>query len=266
MRDHRRANRVEAACVSDPGLERAENQDSYLLDLDQALFIVSDGIGGHQAGEVASRAVVTVFADMLQRQLPSLMEGNDRQVEMAMREVVVEFNQRLRSESASRAGLQGMGATLILVWIRNMQSKAYLVSMGDSRIYLLRKEKLGQLTEDHTISAFLLKHGVITPEQALDHPGQHKLSRYIGMEGEVYPDVQTLRLHPGDRLLLCSDGLTNMVSDEEIREILLSAAQECSRQPQATCKALVQAAIQGGGADNITALVIDYLSTEIQSK
>ena len=266
MSAFRNANHLEAACVSDPGLERAENQDSYLLDLDQALFIVSDGIGGHQAGDVASRAVVTVFADMLKRQMAALLEANDRQVELALREVVVEFNRRLRSESASRAGLQGLGATLVLVWIRIMQSKAYLVSMGDSRIYLLRKEKLGQLTEDHTISAFLLKHGVITPEQALDHPGQHKLSRYIGMEGEVYPDVQTIGLHPGDRLLLCSDGLTNMVSDEEIQKILFSARQESSRLPQAACETLVQAAIHGGGTDNITALVIDYLSTEIQSK
>ena len=249
--------RIEAACASDPGRVRTENQDSYLMALDQALFIVSDGMGGHQAGEVASQAVVKVFSDLLQRRLQALAASNNRLIELVMREVVLEFNRSLRAGTIGRMGLQGMGATLALAWIRQKQATAHLASMGDSRIYLLRQEVLAQLTEDHTITAFLLKHGVITPAQALEHPGQHKLSRYIGMEGEVYPDVQSIQLHAGDRLLLCSDGLTNMLSDEQIQKLLMQIPHA-----QEACTALVQAANQAGGTDNITALVIDFHSTK----
>lgn len=251
---------LEAACISDPGRVRTENQDSYLMALDQALFIVSDGIGGHQAGEVASQAVVRVFSDMLQRRLQKLASANSRLIELVIREVVLEFNRSLRKEAASRLGLQGMGATLVLAWIRQEQATAHLANMGDSRIYLLRQDKLTQLTEDHTIATFLLRHGAITPAQALEHSGQHKLSRYIGMEGEVYPDVQTIQLQPEDRLLLCSDGLTNMLNDEQIHHLLSSNEQNRRLSPQAACQALVEAANQAGGTDNITAMVIDFLA------
>jgi len=256
MPGSRAVNRIEAACISDPGCVRPDNQDSYLMALDQALFIVSDGMGGHQAGEVASQAVVKILSDLLQRRLQTLTTSSSRLIELVIREVVLEFNRSMRKESAGRMGLQGMGATLVLVWIRQKQATAHLANMGDSRIYLLHKGKLAQLTEDHTITAFLLKHGVITPAQALEHPGQHQLSRYIGMEGEVYPDVQTVQLRPGDRLLLCSDGLTNMVSDEQIQKFL-----EQFPIPQKACTALIQSAKQAGGTDNITAMVIDFLST-----
>lgn len=259
MQDTRTAYRIKAACVSDPGLVRADNEDSYLIDLNQALFIVSDGMGGHQAGEVASQAVVKVLSDLLQQRLQALAASNNRLIELVIREVVLEFNRSLRNETAGKVGLQGMGATLVLVWIRQKQAVAHLANMGDSRIYLLHRRKLVQLSEDHTIAAFLLKHGVITPAQAQDHPGQHKLSRYIGMEGEVYPDVQSIHLHAGDRLLLCSDGLTNMLSDEQIQQTLALHPPGGSQGPQTACQALVQSANQAGGTDNITAMLIDFL-------
>jgi serine/threonine protein phosphatase PrpC len=254
------AIQIEAACVSDPGRKRTENEDRYLVALDQAMFIVSDGMGGQQAGEVASQAVVEVLSDLLQRRLLMLPTANNRLIELVIREVVLEFNRSLLKETSGRMGLQGMGATLALVWIRQKQAIAHLASMGDSRIYLLRQGKLALLTEDHTIAAFLLKHGVITPTQAQNHPGQHKLSRYIGMEGEVYPDVQSIRLHPGDRLLLCSDGLSNMVNDEQIQALLAQ-----NPHAQEACSALVQAANQAGGEDNITALVVNLSPMEFQS-
>jgi len=203
--------------------------------------------------------VVKVLSDLLQQRLQALVSSNNRLIELVIREVVLEFNRSLRNETAGKLGLQGMGATLVLAWIRQKQAIAHLANMGDSRIYLLRRRKLVQLTEDHTIAAFLLKHGVITPAQAQGHPGQHKLSRYIGMEGEVYPDVQSIHMHAGDRLLLCSDGLTNMLSDDQVQQILTSDPPGTSQVPQVACQALVQSANQAGGTDNITAMLVDFL-------
>jgi protein phosphatase len=144
-----------------------------------------------------------------------------------------------------------MGATVVLVLLRD--GKAYIVNMGDSRAYLYREHRLKQLTEDHSIVGILLRHGDITPEEAKKHPARGRLSRYVGMEGEVYPDVRTLAMKAGDRLLLCSDGLTNMVSDDEIALVL----KDCS-DLQSVCETLVKAANTAGGADNITVIVVDF--------
>jgi len=145
-----------------------------------------------------------------------------------------ELSQRLRSESKDQVGLHGMGATVAMAWFRSEQRVAHLAHMGDSRIYLYRQDNLKQLTEDHSVVAILLRHKDITPEEALGHPARGRLSRYVGMDEEVYPDVQTINLQVGDRFLLCSDGLTGMVSDKLIAHLL-----QANVDLQVACKALV---------------------------
>ncbi len=243
---------VQAACVSDVGRVRQQNEDQCLVALEHNLFIVSDGIGGHQAGEVASKAVVTVLPLMIEQRVARIQTPPSTEaMEFALRDAIVELSQRLRAESAGRIGLQGMGATVAVAWLRG--SLAHLAHMGDSRIYLFRQERLVQLTEDHSVIALLLRHGEITPEEAQTHPARGRLSRYVGMEGEVYPDVKTVQLQGGDRLLLCSDGLTNMVPDGQIVQIV-----QVNAEVEAACKGLVDAANKAGGTDNITALVVNF--------
>ena len=249
---------VRAASATDRGRVRRNNEDSCLVALEQKLFIVSDGMGGHQAGEIASRAVVSVLPKMVEQRLAGVSSPRARVIELALREAVVGLSRRLREQSAGHVGLKGMGATVVLAWLRGSEGMAHLAHMGDSRIYLFRQYRLTQLTEDHSVVALLVKHAEITPEEAREHPARGRLSRYVGMEGDVYPDVRTVNLQDGDRVLLCTDGLTDMVPDEQIAVLL-----RASPDPEATCQALVAAANTAGGRDNVSAIVI-YIAAASQ--
>jgi PPM family protein phosphatase len=240
-----------AASFTSIGRVRQKNQDSVLILQEQQLYIVSDGMGGHQAGEIASHAVISVLPELLAQQIAPLRAPTIQAVELILRDTVVTLSQNLRAQSATNPDLAGMGATLVMVWVRG--NLAHLVNMGDSRIYLLRDGALRQITEDHSVVSLLLKYNEITPAEALTHPARGKLSRYIGMEGEVYPDVASLPIGRGDRMLLCTDGLTNMLSNTEITNLL-----NANPEPSAVCRALVTAANAAGGTDNITALVINF--------
>jgi serine/threonine protein phosphatase PrpC len=241
---------IEAASKSDVGRVRHQNEDRCLVDLQHNLFIVADGIGGHRAGEVAAEAIVTVLPTMLQQHVMRYQKLSSNQVKQLLRETIRALSQRLRTESQARMGLEGMGATVVVAWLYG--HSAYLAHMGDSRIYLLRQDYLSQMTQDHTVLALLLRKHEITPEAARSHPARGRLSRYVGMEGDVSPDVQQVPLYDRDRLLLCTDGLTNMVSDSTITQLLLSHPD-----PASACEALIDSANEAGGKDNITVLVIN---------
>jgi len=252
---------VRAACASDRGRVRQNNEDSCLVAVEQRLFIVSDGMGGHQAGEIASRAVVSVLPKMVEQRLAGVSSPQTPMIELALREAVVGLSGRLREQSAGQAGLKGMGATVALAWLRGSEGMAHLAHMGDSRSYLFRQYRLTQLTEDHSVVALLVKHGEITPEEAREHAARGRLSRYVGMEGEVYPDVRTVNLQGGDRLLLCTDGLTDLVTDEQIAVLM-----RASPDPETTCQALVVAANAAGGRDNVSVLVIDVAALPLRAE
>ncbi|GHO61568.1 protein phosphatase [Ktedonobacter sp. SOSP1-52] len=243
---------VQAACVSDVGRRRKQQQDRYLLAPDRKLFIVSDGMGGRQAGEVAAQAVVTVLPALLARGLARVHAAGTQAQERVLRESIVELSQHLRAESTGRVGLHGLGATVIVAWLYDAQVS--LAHLGDSRLYLFRADRLLPLTEDHSVVTLLRQRGEITPEEERTHPASGQLTRYVGMEGEVTPVVQTLPLLAGDRLLLCTDGLTSLVPDQHIAQILRT-----SPQAEAACQALVHAANMAGGKDNTTALIIDCI-------
>ena len=173
--------------------------------------------------------------------------------------VLCELSGQLRAKTQSEPGLAGMGATVVLGLIRRNQ--ALIAHMGDSRAYLLRQLRLKRVTKDHSITQLLVEKGDITPAQAATHPTRGRLTRFVGMDGEPLPKVQLLVIRPGDRLLLCTDGLTSMVNDGRLRSILASRAGI-----GVTCKHLVDAANAAGGQDNVTALLVEVVGTLIGSK
>lgn len=243
---------VHAVGMTDEGKVRDNNEDSLFCDTQRGLFIVSDGMGGHQAGEVASQAVVTVLPPMIDK-LAAKIEvptQSKEPYERVLRDAIFQLSQNLRDESKGKAGLQGMGATVVVVWI--LGQRAHMAYKGDSRIYLFRKGKLTPLTTDHSLVALLLQHGQITPEEAKVHPARGRLSRYVGMEDDTFSDQLTITIEQGDRLLLCSDGLTGMVDDKDIERVLT----EC-QDPEKACKVLIGMANEAGGKDNITTLIIN---------
>ncbi|MGI9060567.1 MAG: Stp1/IreP family PP2C-type Ser/Thr phosphatase [Ktedonobacteraceae bacterium] len=242
---------VRAKGVTHIGRIRQNNEDNLFVDEKRGLFIVSDGMGGHQAGEVASNAVVTVLPPMIEQLAARVETPSKEAFEQVLRDAILELSQRLRDESKGQAGLQGMGATVVVVWLQGQ--RAHMAYMGDSRIYLFRAKQLTQLTQDHSVIALLLHHKEITEEEAKHHPARGQLSRYVGMEGDTFSDLRTVSLFPDDRLLLCSDGLTGMVSPGDIHHVLASCPD-----PGAACNELVDMANKAGGKDNITALVINF--------
>lgn len=239
------------AYLTDIGRVRKENQDAYYADVDKGLFIVCDGMGGERGGAIAAKAVVSLLPKMIDERLSALPEGTETDICDALKEAIATLSAMLRERTKDEPELRGMGATVVLALVKG--NNAYIAHIGDSRAYLFWSGSLKRLTRDHSIVAVMLELGQITEEQARSHPARGKLSRYIGMQGKAVADVQKVALEPGARLLLCSDGLTNMVSDGEIADILEKES-DC----KAACQRLVEEANRAGGYDNITAIIIDF--------
>jgi PPM family protein phosphatase len=228
---------AEEAHKTDTGRQRQANEDSYYAKA--PLFAVADGMGGAQAGEVASRIAAGAF-ERGPRNVDATAEGQLEEIaQKANREI-----HRLAQEDSSRAG---MGTTLTAAMLRD--DEVAFGHVGDSRAYLLRDGQLKRLTKDHSLVEELRRQGRLTEEQAEEHPQRSIITRALGPEPSVNVDTMTFPARDGDVFLLCSDGLTTMVSDEEIRSILVN-----SKKLRAAVNRLVEAANRGGGRDNITAV------------
>lgn len=237
------------AGLSDTGRSREKNQDQWIVDEEINLFLVSDGIGGNFAGEVASKIVAEALPLMIRARLGDEESWAEKDPKHEVSEAIVELSNSIRDKTENQPGMEGMGATVVLALIRG--DLALIAHMGDSRAYLHRDERLEQLTHDHSIVQLLIDNHELTPEEAQDHPARGQLSRSVGMGGEPIPEVQEHQLKSGDQLLLCTDGLTGMIRDREILSILDTYADV-----QAASKKLVDAANEAGGKDNITAVLI----------
>lgn len=248
----RSANALTYYGLTDTGKARTHNEDRWLADLGSGLFVVADGMGGQAAGALAAGIVVETLPRLLHQRIEASTNLAAPESCAPLWESLSELSGRLRRESQGQMGLSGMGTTVVAVLIRGRQ--ALIGHMGDSRAYLLRNEKLERLTRDHTVTQLLLEHGEITTSEALEHPAHGQLTRYVGMEGEALPEVRFLELLPEDRLLLCTDGLSGMLSDEN-----LIAHLNRRSAPEEVCRNLIAASNEAGGKDNITALVIDVL-------
>ena len=241
---------LRAATATDGGRVRSSNQDAALVG--DGIVAVADGMGGHAGGEVAARTAVQVLEAAF---------GSDRTV-AGLVGAVRQANGAIHERSERQQELHGMGTTLTAVALVGERDgeRLAVVNVGDSRAYLVGRDRLVQLTEDHSLVEEMVRRGELTPAEAAVHPHRHILTRAIGIEADV--DVDSWRLEPrlGARLLLCSDGLTNECSDDEIDAILRQ-----NTDPGAAAQALVDRALAHGGSDNVTVVVADVVAGHARS-
>jgi protein phosphatase len=229
----------QVASATDTGRRRRHNEDAYVCE--PPLFAVADGMGGAQAGELASSLAAAALRDDRGR------TGGEQRVD----DLIQEANRRVYERQTQDSAAQGMGTTMTVALVED--GGVAIGHVGDSRAYLIRDRKLEQLTEDHSLVAELVRSGKLSPEEAEVHPQRSVITRVLGTDPNVDVDTFSIHSHPGDVFLLCSDGLTSMVDDETIlREV------ERSRDDlRAAAKALVRAANKSGGEDNITVVFFE---------
>jgi protein phosphatase len=243
------------AGLTDRGRVRTSNQDAFAILDDLGLWVVADGMGGGPGGDIASRIAVDSFATALKKgkETPS-----QQSVTHALRQAIQVANEAIRAAARKRRELTGMGTTLVAAYIPasstpdGSSSQVTVLHVGDSRAYLFRHDTLTAMTRDHSWVEEQIRQGNLTPEHAAAHPLRHVLSRAVGSQAKVEPDTSSHTLQPGDRLLLCTDGLTKMLTDAEILAILLKQTGSGA----AACRALVDEANRRGGEDNVTVILV----------
>jgi len=237
--------KVTAAAATDVGLVREGNEDSYLTE--EPLFAVADGMGGHRGGEVASQLAVETLEKLFKQGAGDLPDQ------------VQEANRVVFERSVLDRKVAGMGTTLTAALVEG--DRVRLAHVGDSRAYLLRDGKVRLLTEDHTLVHRMVTEGEISQEEAETHPQRSVLTRAVGVDTVVDVDDDTVQILPGDRLLLCTDGLTSMVSEEVIEEVLRDVPD-----PQEAAQRLVRMANEAGGVDNTTVVVLDFSDDDVAAR
>ena len=229
--------------VTDAGKVRQNNEDALLVGEgeDETLFVVADGIGGFEAGEVASSLAVDVLKDL--------------QPDESFKMAIGEANRRILAAGRGDEKLSGMGTTVVAIRFGGTQREpvAEVAHVGDSRAYLMRGGKMDPITEDHSLVAELVRSGDLTRAQAAEHPQKNLITRALGADEDVDVDTAVLPIEAGDRILLCSDGLSDMVPEARISDILA----ESPNDPERTARRLLSAALDAGGNDNITVVIVD---------
>ncbi len=226
------------AAISDPGRRRRRNEDAYVLE--PPLFAVADGMGGAQAGEIASRIAASVLRD-----------SADRPGEDTVAMLIQEANRRVYEAAATDESRSGMGTTITAALVED--GTVRIGHVGDSRAYRIRDGRLEQLTEDHSLVAELVRSGRLSPEEADVHPQRSVITRALGTDPDVDVDTFTVETRPGDVFMICSDGLTSMVDDQAILDIVERNRVSLNQ----VARALVDAANKGGGEDNITIVAFE---------
>jgi protein phosphatase len=250
--------RLSVAGSTDVGLKRTHNEDAFLLLPEEQLFCVADGMGGHASGEVAARLAVEEMAEFFR------LTGRDDEATWPFREDPARrhdenrvltgirlANLRIHERASSDERLRGMGTTLVCAHFERAGGAVVIGHVGDSRAYLWREGALRQLTEDHSLLNDYLKARRLTPEEVESFPHKNVIVRALGMKETVEVDLQRLPVQDGDVLLLCCDGLSGMLSDDRIGELLRQHVGDL----KAAAQALVDAANEAGGVDNITCVL-----------
>jgi protein phosphatase len=251
--------RITADAQSDVGRKRKGNEDAVFLNDEQRLYVVADGMGGHAAGEVASRVAVDAIAEFVEltggNQEITWPFGLDDTISYEgnrLKTAVRHANTRVIEATRESAEYEGMATTVAAVLVDG--DIANLAHVGDSRIYLWNGEKVEQLTRDHSWVNEQIENGAISPEQARSHPLRNVVTRALGGRADLVVDIQSRRMAPGDMLLICSDGLTTMVSDDSIARILRESEGDVAR----ATTSLVNEANERGGEDNITVVLLKF--------
>lgn len=235
-----------ASALTDTGRRRLQNEDAFVCD--PPLFAVADGMGGAQAGEIASRLAAAALEE---RALE--LRGAE-----AVAALVQEANDRIFRHALGDPAVAGMGTTVTAMLVDERAGTIAIGHVGDSRAYRVRGRELAQLTADHSLVAELVRSGRLSPEEAEQHPHRSVITRALGTEAQVEVDALTVSMHPGDLYLLCSDGLTSMVRDTDILALLDAAGGD----PERGAEALVDAANGAGGEDNITVVLFEVIDGE----
>jgi PPM family protein phosphatase len=251
--------RISADAQSDVGRKRKGTEDALCLNDEQRLYVVADGMGGHAAGEVASRVAVDAIAEFVEltggNQEITWPFGLDDTISYEgnrLKTAVRHANTRVIEATRESAEYEGMATTVAAVLVDG--DIANLAHVGDSRIYLWNGESIEQLTRDHSWVNEQIENGAISPEQARSHPLRNVVTRALGGRADLVVDIQSRRMAPGDMLLLCSDGLTTMVPDDGIARILRESEGDVAR----ATTALVTEANERGGEDNITVVLLKF--------
>ena len=236
--------------LTDPGCVRKQNQDAYRieqLDRGTLLCVVCDGMGGAKSGNVASSLAVEVFVDEISRSWAPGMESD--RIDQMLRSAVKLANFTVFDQAAQFEEFAGMGTTLVAALVR--EGRATLVNVGDSRAYGINRNGISQLTKDHSLVQMMVDRGDLTPEVAKSYPGKNLITRAIGTEPVVMCDIYHWEIHKGDYLLLCSDGLSNVMDDQEI---LFEVAHGVNKQH--CCQRLLSIAQNRGAPDNVTSVLV----------
>jgi PPM family protein phosphatase len=245
--------------ISDVGRKRSANEDSYFADGDLNLFVVADGMGGHAAGEVASKIAVESIQDFVR------FTNNDKDItwpyefdeslSMAgnrLKTAIQSAHAKVLEATSQKKEFQGMATTVVAILVND--ERAQVAHVGDSRAYMVREDRLIQLTSDHSWVNEQLRTGAITSQQARNHPYRNIVTRALGGPNPVDVDVNEEPLQDGDIILLCSDGLNTMITDEDILNIIARNKEDID----AACQELISTANQNGGEDNVTSILVKF--------
>lgn len=239
--------------LTDIGRVRLSNQDAFLVVNEVGLYVVADGMGGHAGGDRASRLAIDAFEEVW-RSLPTgaLSGTTAAHIEGFLRSTIAAAHRHILDEGARVPELRNMGTTLVSMHVsHSWPATACIAHVGDSRAYLYRDGALRQLTCDHSVVEDFVRRGLLSRAEAAVHPNRHALTRAVGIETTVEPDVTTITLELHDQLLLCTDGLTKMIADEELATWL----RQPDKDPATTCRQLVEECNRRGGVDNITVVL-----------
>lgn len=240
---------MEIGACSHIGKIREINEDAFFIAKDdENLFIVADGMGGHNAGEVASNIAIEAITDYIHKNTNIKEADEEPLIFHEIRKAIIEANRRILERAITDEKCQGMGTTLTLALIL---SKIYIGHIGDSRAYRINRQCMTQITEDHSLVAELVRNGSITEIEAKNHPQRNIITRALGTEENIKIDIYSVPFDKEDIIVLCTDGLTNLVEPSEIMECMLYSATI-----QKGCEHLVELANERGGYDNITILAV----------
>jgi serine/threonine protein phosphatase PrpC len=244
--------KITAFGLSDVGRRRESNEDDFLLEPGRGVYAVADGMGGHAAGEIASRLAIETLQEVLHRDDTAREPMSVEDAAEWLRGAVVEANRRICDSIRNHEDRRGMGTTVVALVHSGVD--AVVGHVGDSRLYLLRGGELIRMTSDHSWVNEQVKLGLMNDDAAQRHPMRNIVTRALGSRPDVLVDLTSMQVEPGDVYLLCSDGLNTMLSDDQISAIL----SRHQTSPEAACRALVEEANRHGGEDNVTVVVARF--------